>query len=356
VARDMHTRTASTALPAVAGRRRGAGVRAIPGRFPSHADLPREQVTEIQRSRLLMGAVGAIEEYGYARTTVAHITARARVSRRTFYELFDDREACLAALVGDVIALVEGELLEAGLDGLPWRERVRGGLMAILSFFDREQALARVCVVEALRGGQSMLECREEVLGRLADVLDEGHKEGPRAGECTSLTAEGLVGAAFGIVHTRLLRGDREPLTGLVGELMAMIVLPYLGPVVARSEQTRRIPQAVARAPRKPPVFAPAQADPLQGLPMRLTYRTARVLECISRQPGVSNRQVADLAGIQDPGQISKLLARLQRLGLAENGGDGHLKGAPNAWTLTPLGRQFAQQLSMSAIRRNEAA
>ena len=42
---------------------------------------------EMQRSRLLVGAVGAIEEHGYAGATVAHITARAKVSRRTFYEL-----------------------------------------------------------------------------------------------------------------------------------------------------------------------------------------------------------------------------------------------------------------------------
>ena len=35
------------------------------------------------------------------------------------------------------------------------------GLCMILSFFDREPVLARVCVVQALRGGPRVLERRE---------------------------------------------------------------------------------------------------------------------------------------------------------------------------------------------------
>ena len=89
---------------------------------------------------------------------------------------------------------------------------------------------------------------------------------------------------------------------------------------------------------------------------MRLTYRTARVLECIAAQPGVSNRQVAERAGISDQGQVSKLLARLERLGLTSNTGEGHAKGEPNAWKLTPLGARVAQRLSMSARGERQAA
>ena len=65
-------------------------------------------------------------------------------------------------------ALVRGELAGAGLEGLAWRERVRGGLWTILSFLDREPALARVCVVQALRGGPEVLGRREEILSGLA--------------------------------------------------------------------------------------------------------------------------------------------------------------------------------------------
>jgi hypothetical protein len=85
-------------------------------------------------------------------------------------------------------------------------------------------------------------------------------------------------------------------------------------------------------------------------LQMRWTYRTARVMQGISDLPGASNREVADYAGIHDQGQVSKLLARLQRLGLIANAADGHLKGEPNAWSLTPLGDRVAQHLRATSI------
>jgi AcrR family transcriptional regulator len=358
MARRVRTRTAPVvgSLPASSARRRAGGTLELGARIPSRGGLPRDQVSEIQRSRLLVGAVGAIEEHGYAGMTVAHITRRARVSRRTFYELFEDREACLAALLGDVLALLEGELAQADLGGLGWRERVRGGLLVILGFFDREPALARVCVVQALRSGPRVLEQREAILTQLAKVIDQGRKEGERTGDCTPMTAEGLVGAALAILHTRVLRGERKPLTNLLGELMGMIVLPYLGPAAARAERTR----TPARTLRGTPAPAPSplglvERDPLRTLPMRVTYRTARVLECVEREPGVSNRGVADAAGIKDQGQISKLLARLERLGLLENTGPGaHSKGEPNAWALTPLGQRVAQRLRTSIARESE--
>jgi AcrR family transcriptional regulator len=304
----------------------------------------RVQVSGMQRSRLLSAAVAAVNEEGYAHVTVADITERARVSRRTFYDLFENRDACLGALIEDVLGMIEGEIARADLDGLSWRERVRGGLLAILSFFDREPALARVCVVQSLRGGPGVLRRREEVLARLAGVLEEGRGESSRRGGVTELTAEGLIGASLSIVYARLQRGnDMPPLRSLTGELMGMIVLPYLGPAAARREMSRPVPPAaVAEEPAteqgESSRSAPSNGDPLAGVPMRLTYRTALVLGCIADEPGASNRVIGDHAGVTDQGQISKLLARLKRLGLAANTGDGHLKGEPNAWWLTPKG------------------
>lgn len=75
---------------------------------------------------------------------------------------------------------------------------------------------------------------------------------------------------------------------------------------------------------------------------MRLTYRTARVLEVLAACPGVSNRVVGERSGVSDQGQISRLL---ERLGLAVNTGEGHLKGEPNAWRLTPQGERVEHSI-----------
>ena len=319
---------------------------------------------EVQRSRLVAGAVGAIDELGYPQASIGRITTRSGVSRRTFYDMFANRDECFAAVLGEAAIQVEGELAAAGLERLPWRERVRTGLWTILAFFDREPALARACVIQALRAGPPVLERREEILARLAAIVDGGRTEGARGENCTPLTAEGVIGAAFAIVHSRLPRGEGEQLRGLLGELMAMIVLPYLGPAAARQERARPAPTAPAALVSAPRMRAttprPTTADPLAGVNLRLTHRTARVLvgvaELRGRGSAPSNREVATVAGVTDPGQISKLLHRLERLGLLVNTGQGHAKGEPNAWMLTATGERVTQSIRMHASNLREAA
>jgi AcrR family transcriptional regulator/DNA-binding MarR family transcriptional regulator len=324
--------------------------------------VARAHVAEIQRSRLLAAAVGAADEFGYADTTVAHITARARVSRRTFYDLFSDCDDCLSTMLGDAQERITRELAATSLEGLSWHERVRQGLWAILSFFDREPVLARVCVVGSAAGSESVLERRAELFARLASVIEEGRGKSSRGGVVPALTAEGLVGAAHAILYERLLKRSREPFVGLLGPLMGMIVLPYLGSAASRREQSRPAPGSIALRRRAAPEASAfealtAECDPLQTVPMRLTYRTALVLECIACSPGISNRMVGEQAGVSDQGQISKLLSRLDRLGLVLNTGEGHAKGEANAWTLTPIGRQFTDSVrSRTGHHKQEAA
>jgi AcrR family transcriptional regulator len=312
-----------------------------------------QHVAEVQRARLLGGAVRAVDELGYARVTVSEITARARVSRRTFYELFEDREECMLALLNHTVERVRGLIAAAELDGLSWCERVRGGLLTILGFLDGEPALARVCVARFAQGTPRVLERREQIMLELAGVIDEGRGEGVRAGDCVPLTAEGLAGAAVSIVSARLSREDSAPLSELTGELMGMIVLPYQGPAAARRELARPVPK-IARPPKTSPAAArgddEAQAgnDLLEGISMRLTYRTVRVLETVAGHPGVSNRIVGEQAGIPDQGQASKLLARLERNGLLQNTGNGHSKGEANAWRLTAAGVSVTQAIGIT--------
>jgi AcrR family transcriptional regulator len=347
----------------------GVSLRASMDQRPAGGDvLPRAQVGEIQRVRLLAGAVAAAAELGLEGATVGSITGRARVSRRTFYELFANRDECVAAVLEDAVARVEHELAAAGVADLPWRERVREGLSVILGFLDREPALARVCVVHALRASKSVQDCRERVLARLVELVDEGRSQGARGEASGTLTAEGLVGAAFAIVYARVAHPAQQPLVELLGELMAMIALPYLGAAAARQERECKWPvvereqKAQRDGCQQVPAFRTPRAaeDPLHGVPMRITYRTARVLEGVGElaHEGVhpSNRQIATFAGVGDPGQISKLLRRLERLGLLENHGGGRAHGEPNAWQLTDKGKLIIEGLRLPTAKRRRAS
>jgi DNA-binding MarR family transcriptional regulator len=116
-----------------------------------------------------------------------------------------------------------------------------------------------------------------------------------------------------------------------------MIVLPYQGQAVAAREAARPV------SPRR--TASTAHGDPLRDLDMRLTYRTLRVLAAAAAHPGASNREIGDAAGVVDQGQISKLLTRLEHLGLIRNEGAGPARGEPNAWRLTARGEEIERTI-----------
>ena len=310
---------------------------ATPRLRPGPGGLPRGQVTQIQRSRMLAAAVEAVEDVGYARMTVAQVIGRARVSRKTFYDVFTDREDCFLAAFEQALGQARLIAQEAYDRESSWRDGIRAALARLLMFMDEEPGLAKLCIVEALGAGERVLERRAKVLDELAEVIDRGRAVTNATREPPEVTAEGVVGAIFAVLHTRVLERGEEPLTDLLGSLMSMIVLPYLGARAAGRELSR------------PPLELPGDGrsralarhkDPLEGLNMRLTYRTVRVLMVIAEHPGASNREIAEGSGIVDQGQISKLLNRLARLKLVENLGEGQEKGAANAWHLTARGAQ----------------
>jgi AcrR family transcriptional regulator len=283
---------------------------------------------------MLAAAVDAVDEVGYAGMTVAQVISRARVSRKTFYDVFADREDCFLAAFEAALEQGAELLREAYAAETSWSEGVRSALARLLAAMDEEPALSRLVVVEALAAGDRVLERRAEAFAELAGAVDRGRSE-PGALDPPEVTAEGVVGAVFAVLHARVLDGAETSLLELLGPLMSMIVLPYLGAEAAGYELHRPAPElARGRSRRR----RPRRPDPLDGLKMRLTYRTVRVLMVIASSPGASNREIAEHSGIADQGQISKLLNRLARLELVENTGDGQEKGAANAWHLTSRG------------------
>lgn len=302
----------------------------------------REQLLEIQRGRLIAAMVEVASEFGAGGVSVATVVARSGVSRRTFYEIFKDGQACLLAALEDSLDCVCSYVLEVYDPHDTWRTRIRAALYALLRFLEDERSRGLLLVVEAPCAGGEVLRRRSQVLAGLIGAVDAGKNESERGSVVTPLTAEGVVGSVLAVVHARLVQGDGRPeLVELTNPLMSTIVLPYLGQVAARKELERPLPKR--RPVRSQPMDGAIQ---LSNLPMRITYRTMRVLSVIASQPGASNREIGESAGMADQGQVSKLLQRLERLGLIVNRWAGQARGMPNAWTLTSLGAQIEQATS----------
>lgn len=323
------------------------------GRHP----LPREQVASIQRARILGAMVEVAAEHGFAGATVGRVVKCAGVSRRTFYDLFDGREDCFLAAFEWGVEQGSAQVGEAyARASSSWRDGVRAALASLLVLLDAEPQLARICVVEALGAGPRVLQRRAQVMQELADALDAGAPKAARGASSGSrpLNAEAIVGAAFSVIHTRMSlggepgpRGARStaatpaPLTDLLGQLMALIVLPYLGSRAGGEELAR--PAPAFPAPSRAADAREANRRILERLDMRLTYRTVRCLHFVAEHPGASNRAVALGAEISDEGQASRLLMRLAGLDLLARTCAG--PGKPNEWRLTHHGEQVLAAL-----------
>jgi AcrR family transcriptional regulator/DNA-binding MarR family transcriptional regulator len=305
----------------------------------------RDRVTDMQRGRMLVAMAEVCSELGAANVTVAHIVERSGVSRRTFYEQFADREDCFLGALEEALRCAARYVLPAyDPDDGHWLDRIRAGLLALLSFLEDEPYMGRLLVVETLGAGKRALHRRQEILAVLVAAVEQGRAEARNGQDIPPLAAEGAVGGILSVIHARLVEPTDGSLLELNGQLMAMLVLPYLGPRAAQHEL--RTPTPTIGDRRTPP-----PANPLHDLGMRLTYRTIRVLLSVATHPGCSNRELGTAAEIGDQGQISKLLTRLQKLGLIENTGAGHARGAPNAWRLTDRGTEIQHAITQQTNR-----
>jgi AcrR family transcriptional regulator len=125
----------------------------------------------------------SVRERGFARTTVADVVREARVSRRTFYEHFEDLVDCYLALgdaAGDVVlqAISDGVSLD-----VPLGRRLEGGLDAWFGLISADPALARRFALELhLAGERGIAQLRRTVTrtGQLLhDLVEEAREREP---------------------------------------------------------------------------------------------------------------------------------------------------------------------------------
>ena len=137
--------------------------------------LSRETVTESQRRRLLDALVELVATHGYAHTTVGGIAAQAGVSRTTFYELFDSKEAIFRAAYDDVtsqmIDYIVGAIGRAGDDP---EARMAAAIEAYFAWAAAHPAAAKTFVLEVHTAGPDALAQRAEMMPRFERVIAAG--------------------------------------------------------------------------------------------------------------------------------------------------------------------------------------
>jgi DNA-binding MarR family transcriptional regulator/AcrR family transcriptional regulator len=299
---------------------------------------------ELQRARKLITAAEAVRKFPFEGMSDAGVNGHAGVSRQAFDDHLEGREACLLAAFDQTLTLASGRASAAYDAQEGWVDRVRAGLLALLEFFDEEPALARYCVVHSAQAGETVLVRRAEVLDRLARVLDD--ERAPARGYPPPLTAQAVASGVLGVMHGRLSKRDAGVLVELAGPLMSFIVLPFLGVDAARRELRRPVDVTPA------PVRHGVALEVLQVPGGRLNHSAVSVLRVIAAEPGLNSSEVALRASLKkDPGQVSRLLSRLARLGLIQSTRNPRSTPAAKAWRLTARGQEIE-----AAVRREATA
>jgi AcrR family transcriptional regulator len=179
------------------------------------------------RQRALDAMAEAIGEHGYPDTTVGDVLNRARMSRRTFYELFANREECFLATYdharSKALAWLDGEAARAHACGRPLTDL----LADVLGYLAQRPGFARVLVVEPPAAGPLGLDRHERTMAELADWLARSRRDGGAelAPDELRLRCEASIGAIHRVLAARIVAGRASDLPALAGDLSTLVTV-----------------------------------------------------------------------------------------------------------------------------------
>jgi AcrR family transcriptional regulator len=206
----------------------------VPERLPrGRHGLPRRFIVHNQRERMLLAVAEAVAEQGFATTTVADIIARARLSRRTFYEHFADKQECYLAAYDTVVEQLLVAVNQAYEQGEGWTQKVHDGLETFLAYLAAEPAFARMCIVEVVAAGPEARGRRDAAMRVFVDFLEPGRDEAPDGVVVPMLASEVVVGGIYEIIYSRLQRDAADELLEMLPELLYCALVPYIGHAAA---------------------------------------------------------------------------------------------------------------------------
>jgi AcrR family transcriptional regulator len=202
-------------------------------------------VVRSQRERLREAMVRVAAAKGYEATTVADVVEVAGVSPETFYDLFEDKQACFLEAYDAVIDVLVAHVTSAfeAAEGEPWPDRIAAGLGALVELLAAEADIARMAMVEVTAAGDDARERYRAALARFTPFLEEGRSYSGQGDELPPDTARFAIGGATSMIFDEIRAGRGPELARILPDLVFAVLMPYLGPEAAEDEMRR-----VARA------------------------------------------------------------------------------------------------------------
>jgi AcrR family transcriptional regulator len=316
--------------------RRSSMAPAVHAADPATAPVVRERRSgqsyglPTQRDRLIVAMGELVTELGGTAIGVHHVCQRAGVSRRTFYELYVDRDACLLNALGVAQGRLLGCVTEAvAAVGPEWEDRAVAATRALVGTLCADRVLGYLCVVAPLAAGRDALSLRSAAIDEFGRLLGEPPSVEP--------AADAVLAAALGGVWELLRRHLAEAASK--DDLSAAAIYGLLTPFVGRRRAVIRS-SALGHATTFVARWAPSDAG-TQELGLLVTELTRQTLEYLDRHPDATNIAVARAVDVRHESQMSRHLARLQREGVVQR----RKEGRTNAWRLTARGQEAVRSV-----------
>jgi AcrR family transcriptional regulator len=200
-------------------------------RFPriprGQQGLTPELVSADQRARLNAAMVQVAAGEGYLQSTVEDVLARAAVSRRTFYEHYDNKQQCFLAALDDVLGdwwrqAVDATRRATGGKGPPraLTDRLRLALRTLFALVERDPLGAQMIFVESLNCGSAGLRRLEQTVDELEGTVAKSFETPHGRPALPRAIATVIIGGVLEIITLRL----RHERTGELAELVEPLV------------------------------------------------------------------------------------------------------------------------------------
>lgn len=171
--------------------------------------------------------IDATNEVGYAKITVDDLARRARTAKRTFYELFASKEACLIETYETVMTRVLEYVGLAVVDYDDPYERVAQGVTASLTAMAEMPAATRFSLIECTGATPELTAHRRAIIELFAQAIWTWHEESrevwPDLLPLSPNAPVAIVGAVFEPINMRILAGDAASLDDMAEELSSIV-------------------------------------------------------------------------------------------------------------------------------------
>ncbi len=171
-------------------------------------------------------SVGA---HGYEQASVQEVLERSGISRERFQRRFGDKQACFAEAYVTAADRLCAEVLEAGRAGESWRAGFRAALAQLLRTVAEQPLLAKALLIEVRAARGAAWATHQQVIERLAKVVDTARLQPGAMPTTTPLTAQFVVGAIEESLSAEIGAGRAATVERLLPDLAHLAVLNYFG-------------------------------------------------------------------------------------------------------------------------------